>query len=532
MFRKIISLMLIAALVLSFTTAATAASTTTPTTQEQKANVLKDLGLFAGTNNGFELDRAPTRTEAIVLLLRMLGVAQEAINSTYTHTFKDVPAWADKYIAYAYNKGLTGGYSKTAFGGNDAATPEQFCALTLRALQYTEKDGDFVYKESIKKAEEMGLAVAGKYKAGAKNFTRGDCVDIIYKALSVVKKTEGVTLAESLVKKGVIDAAKAESYGLYSAYQKIRIPLRPEPENGKLAIYVADVIKQVPGAKYGNTLWNGNIGLTDYEQAAKIFITGNYDSITNPNKPADLAEYLTNDYNIPSNYAFLGSNARLMVGIFDEKANLLAISICVAKDAASAGYMDFVLVNVKAADLIAEIDKTFNELFGNPVEAPNAITTIEKAKVHWAIIDNKTGKVKEEGTSSNYDYHLVIDKTKYPELAGKAVGITDISAPSGLTALDAITRYYKGKISELDFSGKFVGACEINEFTMYTNQWTQNAYEWNNPRYVIFDDGTKPIAYTTIYPSQLKVVDVGTVKLEVYKDYTTNTIVKRVYIKE
>lgn len=187
--------------------------------QEERATILYYLGLFLGTNNSFDLDRAPTRTEAVVLLLRMLGKEQEAKNCTYTHPFNDVPAWANKYIAYAYNKGLANGYSATTFGSSDNAVPEQFLTFTLRALEYSDKDGDFTYKEAIKKAEEIGIAEIGEYTAGSKEFTRGDCVDIIYRALTTTKKIEQITLIEYLVKTNVIDELKAIDYGLYTPKQ-------------------------------------------------------------------------------------------------------------------------------------------------------------------------------------------------------------------------------------------------------------------------------------------------------------------------
>jgi hypothetical protein len=40
---------------------------------ENEAEQLQNLGLFKGTNNEFELDRKPTRAEAGVILIRMLG---------------------------------------------------------------------------------------------------------------------------------------------------------------------------------------------------------------------------------------------------------------------------------------------------------------------------------------------------------------------------------------------------------------------------------------------------------------------------
>ena len=186
--KKTVSLILILTMVLTLASAVTATSASL--TQEQEATILRDLGLFAGTNKGFELDRAPTRTEAVVLLLRMLGKEQEAKDGNFKHPFKDVPTWADKQIGYAYEKGLTTGTSKTTFGSNDNTTSEQFITFTLRALGYSDKDGkDFTFKDSINMGVKVGLVGNGEYASGSKSFIRGDCVSIIYSALD--KKLNG-----------------------------------------------------------------------------------------------------------------------------------------------------------------------------------------------------------------------------------------------------------------------------------------------------------------------------------------------------
>ncbi|MBQ3378271.1 MAG: S-layer homology domain-containing protein [Clostridia bacterium] len=79
---------------------------------------LKSLGLFRGVSDSdFDLERAPTRTEALVMLIRTLGRESEALDCTYSHPFTDVPSWADRYVAYGYENGLTNGISSTRFGG-------------------------------------------------------------------------------------------------------------------------------------------------------------------------------------------------------------------------------------------------------------------------------------------------------------------------------------------------------------------------------------------------------------------------------
>ena len=42
------------------------------------AEDLSAIGVFRGTSDGFELDRAPTRSEAAIMLVRLYGAEEEA----------------------------------------------------------------------------------------------------------------------------------------------------------------------------------------------------------------------------------------------------------------------------------------------------------------------------------------------------------------------------------------------------------------------------------------------------------------------
>lgn len=67
---------------------------------EKLANKLKTLGLFLGDEHGnFNLDKAPTRVEALVMLIRALGEEPQAKAAGKTHPFTDVPTWADGYVS-------------------------------------------------------------------------------------------------------------------------------------------------------------------------------------------------------------------------------------------------------------------------------------------------------------------------------------------------------------------------------------------------------------------------------------------------
>ena len=75
-----------------------------PKTAETKADVLNTLGLFKGTENGYELDKPLTRMEALIMLIRLSGKELDALYSMkeYEMPFTDAPDWekADKYLGY------------------------------------------------------------------------------------------------------------------------------------------------------------------------------------------------------------------------------------------------------------------------------------------------------------------------------------------------------------------------------------------------------------------------------------------------
>ena len=131
--------------------------TASAATYTRAADDLKDLGLFLGTDKGYELDREPTRTEAAVMLVRLLGKETESKEKNYEHPFTDVPEWADAYVGYLYENGLTKGIGDGKFGATDLCTVQMFCTFVLRALGYTEDAGDFTYDEAIDFAAELRI---------------------------------------------------------------------------------------------------------------------------------------------------------------------------------------------------------------------------------------------------------------------------------------------------------------------------------------------------------------------------------------
>ena len=182
----------------------------------QAANALHTLGLFNGTGtdaNGnpiYDLDRAPTREEAITMLVRLMGKESDAKGYNWEMPFTDVSGWAKPYVGAAYSWGLTSGISETTFGGKQRVSAMQYLTFVLRALDY--EDGtDFQWDKAWKLSDEIGLT-SGQYTSNTP-ITRGELAIISAKAVSAPTKDYRILLDEML-SEGVITSKMIKASGL------------------------------------------------------------------------------------------------------------------------------------------------------------------------------------------------------------------------------------------------------------------------------------------------------------------------------
>ena len=198
--KKIIALLMVIGFI---SLAAIPASATT--SYESEATELKSMGLFQGTGKGFELDLQPTRAQSAVMLVRFLGKEELALAQNNVHPFKDVPAWANKYIGYLYANNLTNGVSADLFGSNNSIDSKSYATYLLRSLGYDDTQGDFTWKEAINKSIEVGILAKEEADASLTElFLRGNMVHYSYSALSVKQKDQNQTLKERLIAENVI----------------------------------------------------------------------------------------------------------------------------------------------------------------------------------------------------------------------------------------------------------------------------------------------------------------------------------------
>lgn len=175
-----------------------------------EADALNSMGLFRGTENGYELDRSSTRIEALVSIIRLSGGESEALSGGYETSFTDVDAWAVPYAGYAERHGIANGKAEGLFGSRDMITAGQYVTMLLRTLGYSDSAGDFSYSGALDFAYEAGML--DRVEKGTLGFddaiNRATMVFLMNKALSADTKG-GAPLLIRLVRDGVVSESAA-----------------------------------------------------------------------------------------------------------------------------------------------------------------------------------------------------------------------------------------------------------------------------------------------------------------------------------
>lgn len=190
------------------------------TTQQGQAVALKDISIFKGDSNGFNLSGRLKRSEAATLIVRMLGDEATVVANKSAQTvtvFADVKEddWFAPYVGYCYRNGIILGFPDGTFKPNDYISEKAFTQLILGVMNY--KSGtDFTWETINRFAFDKKLVSDVSYTVSTDdntNYTRGQSVTLMYKCLSQKKKNTDKSVAEFLVDKKVTTRTKAKKYG-------------------------------------------------------------------------------------------------------------------------------------------------------------------------------------------------------------------------------------------------------------------------------------------------------------------------------
>lgn len=174
------------------------------------AGALRALGLFRGSDtgygSGFDLEKEPTRMEALIMLIRLLGEEEAALRCTASHPFTDVPAWANAYAAYAYSMGYSNGVGPKTFGTAAPASAEMYTEFLLRALGYS-STAQINISDAPARARAAGVLTSGEAEAlRTGSFLRADVVYLSYYALES-NVSGGGALSDALIARGIFTAS-------------------------------------------------------------------------------------------------------------------------------------------------------------------------------------------------------------------------------------------------------------------------------------------------------------------------------------
>lgn len=356
--------------------------------QERAANILKDLGLFAGTNNGFELDKVPDRTQAAVMVVRMLGKEQYAKEAKLEHPFKDVPAWADDYIGYMYQNKLTSGVSATLYGANEYITADQYTTFLLRVLGYSDAAGDFSYMNAVDYAVEIGMLqenTAGNLKN--QKFSRGCMVEISYASLNAELKDGETKLINKLISDGAVSPGKALNAGFnvsievpsfdtgFTVIRWLGAPNTPNDPSAYMYIEKSKLPEELrERAQY---FWYDTVPSDmSYEEMVERYVQ--FGSIWGPEEIGKRIQQLDDDI-IPGSHPSSIGITKPVIVLYDKNANVIAIRTITRKDFVNSDshYIQF-MVSFVSDELIPGGFTAFElKRYINGVEDPTFTGVIE-----------------------------------------------------------------------------------------------------------------------------------------------------------
>lgn len=170
--KKVLSLVLALSMVLgSFSMAF--ATTTADFTEE--ATFLNEQEILKGSNGDLKLDENLTRQEAYLMVARLLGEEEEALNFMFPSGFADASEiwnW-DNVAAWAKGKALTTGKPGNLFDFTGTITFQEVYALMLRAM-----GKDVAWSDVMTEAAAAGITVDGEGKV-----TRAQLAGIVVNTL-------------------------------------------------------------------------------------------------------------------------------------------------------------------------------------------------------------------------------------------------------------------------------------------------------------------------------------------------------------
>lgn len=117
--------------------------------------LMTHLKVFQGSDKGMNWTGALTRAEAATILLRLLGLEEEAKSAAAGPCpFTDVPDWARGYVNLAYEQGMVKGVGGDRFDPSGLCKAREFSLMLLRLTDHREGT-DYAWATAVTDAQRL-----------------------------------------------------------------------------------------------------------------------------------------------------------------------------------------------------------------------------------------------------------------------------------------------------------------------------------------------------------------------------------------
>lgn len=155
---------------------------------------LQKLGIITGDAEGnLLLDNTITRAEMTLILIRIMGMEEEAKQNSQEAGYADrmaIPDWAKPFVAYAKSKGIMTGDEFGVFNAMGKISGEEFASMFRRVLGY-DSPAEWTKNISVFHSE-TGISVPEK-----EVLTRKEVFDVLWDVFSKNVKKDGSSLLKS-----------------------------------------------------------------------------------------------------------------------------------------------------------------------------------------------------------------------------------------------------------------------------------------------------------------------------------------------
>ena len=150
-------------------------------------NLLSGLGIITGYGNGdFRPENTVTRAEAATIIVRTLGLGEDAKKGDTVFSDVDKNHWASGYINIAVENGIINGFPEGTFLPEDSVTYEQIVKMVVCAIGHEPKAKELgSYPDGYIRAASDARVTKGVAGMGKASAPRGLVAQLIYNALEV-----------------------------------------------------------------------------------------------------------------------------------------------------------------------------------------------------------------------------------------------------------------------------------------------------------------------------------------------------------